>query len=313
MRASRDLSFEHGRNLLKGTLLYPDGEGPWPGVITLQGSGDTARDNFEYFPAIWEIFLAAGIAVFAYDKPGVGESSGNWRDLTLRERADEALEAVRVVGDDPQVLSASVGLFGHSQGGWVAPIAAARRPDQVAFLIVQSGPGVTCQDQCIHDVVHSMRADGYPDSILETGTAFMRSLVAAGERNASFEEVSRDLLADNRDQPWSAYFWIDDEQTWKFFRRSWREDPHPAKVWRDVHCPVLALFGEHDHLLPVRKSIDTLRGALESAGNADVTISVVREANHQFLIAEPDEFIAGYEDAIRGWIEYLRNEQLSIR
>jgi uncharacterized protein len=313
MGASRDVSFEHDRNVLQGTLFYPDGEEPWPGVVTLQGSGDTTRDNFEYFPAIWRIFLDAGIAVFAYDKPGVGESSGDWRDLTLTERADEALEAIRVVGDDPQILSASIGLFGHSQGGWVAPIAAAKRPNQVAFLIVQSAPGITCQDQCIHDVAHSMRADGYPDSVVEAATVFMRSLVAAGEQDASFEEVSRDLLANNRHQPWSEYFWIDDEQTWKFFRRSWSEDPHPAEVWRDVHCLVLALFGEHDHLLPVQKSINTLWEALDRAGNANVTISIVSEANHQFLVAEPDEFMAGYEEAIRGWIEHLRDELLCGR
>jgi uncharacterized protein len=313
MGASRNVSFEHRGDILQGTLLYPRGEGPWPCVITLQGSGDTARDNFGYFPPIWSIFLNAGIAVFAYDKPGVGGSSGDWRDLTLNERADEALSAIRLVADDPQIMVSSVGLFGHSQGGWVAPIAAAKRPNEVSFLIVQSAPGITCQDQCIHDVVHSMRADGYPDPVVDDAAAFMQSLVAAGERNTSFEDVSRDLLVKNRHQPWCEYFWIDDEQTWKFFRRSWRGDPHPAEVWRDVHCPVLALFGEDDHLLPVEESIQTLREALERAGNANVAIKLVREANHQFLVAEPDEFVAGYEEAIRGWIEQLRAELFTAR
>jgi uncharacterized protein len=71
----REIQFESHGNVLAGSVKFPRGEGPWPGVVTLQGSGATERDNFGYIPASWEIFLGAGVAVLSYDKPGVGGSS----------------------------------------------------------------------------------------------------------------------------------------------------------------------------------------------------------------------------------------------
>jgi pimeloyl-ACP methyl ester carboxylesterase len=83
------------------------------------GSGPTDRSNGGYFVAYLDQFTSDGIATLWYDKRGVGESSGNWAVGTLDDLADDAIAAIsalrRVLGD-----SAPVGLFGHSEGGWVA-------------------------------------------------------------------------------------------------------------------------------------------------------------------------------------------------
>jgi uncharacterized protein len=202
----------------------------------------------------------------------------------------------------PEIDSSRVGLFGHSQGGWVAPIAAASAPDEVAFLVVQSGPGISSQDQCIHDVEHSMRGDGHPEELIQAGIAYMRSLIEAAERDEPYETVYTNTLAEAVDRPWWNYFSIPDAKMWDYFRRCWREDPDPRDVWRRVRCPVLAIFGERDHLLPVEKSVTVYREALAEVGNTDVTIKVLPGANHQFLVALPDHLMPGYAETILEWL-----------
>ena len=59
----------------------------------MQGSGPADRDGNGYFPHIRDTFLSRGLATFAFDKPGIGASMGDWRDYALRGRAKQAVAA----------------------------------------------------------------------------------------------------------------------------------------------------------------------------------------------------------------------------
>jgi pimeloyl-ACP methyl ester carboxylesterase len=105
------------------------------------GSGASDRDNDVYFPRIREHLLDARIAVCSFDKRGVGGSTGRWQDAGIIEQAHDLLACVKALLLDPAVPK-PIGLFGHSQGGWVVVEPAGRRPE-VAFVVANSGPGVT--------------------------------------------------------------------------------------------------------------------------------------------------------------------------
>ena len=94
MARSEPAQFEVPRATLAGTLHLPDGAGPHPAMVMLQGSGVADRESVGFFPPIRAAFLDAGVGVLSWDKPGVGESSGDWRARTLFDRADEALAAI---------------------------------------------------------------------------------------------------------------------------------------------------------------------------------------------------------------------------
>jgi uncharacterized protein len=99
-------------------------------------SGPSDRDNDVLFPPIREHLLRAGIAVCSFDKRGVGGSAGRWQDAGLYEQADDLLAALAVFeSESPRQLP--LGLFGHSQGGWVV-VEAASRGVPVAFVITNS-------------------------------------------------------------------------------------------------------------------------------------------------------------------------------
>ncbi|EPU0991937.1 alpha/beta hydrolase family protein [Cronobacter turicensis] len=87
---SRVITFTHHEDILEGTLTRPDGVSNPPVVVLIHGDG--AQDRWSqggYLPLVNDL-LAKGIAVYSWDKPGVGESRGNWLAQTMRDRSDEA-------------------------------------------------------------------------------------------------------------------------------------------------------------------------------------------------------------------------------
>jgi pimeloyl-ACP methyl ester carboxylesterase len=123
------------------TLTLPPGAGPFPAAVMVHGSGERTRDEFDVFTAY---FALHGIAVLADDKRGVGESGGTFPGdaAGIDVLARDAQAEVRYLGTLPLVDRSRIGLFGDSQAGWIAPLAAAREP-LVQWLMLNSGPTVT--------------------------------------------------------------------------------------------------------------------------------------------------------------------------
>jgi alpha-beta hydrolase superfamily lysophospholipase len=120
----RELVFHHADSRIVGDLHLPpaaSAEAPVPAVV---GSGPAAGEYARNWEDIGARLAAVGIAYFGYDKPGCGESTGDYTGLTLHDRAQETLAAVAAVAAEPEIVADRIGLLGGSQGGWVAPLAA---------------------------------------------------------------------------------------------------------------------------------------------------------------------------------------------
>ena len=300
----REISFENGDTILAGTLFLPPTAGPHPAVAMLQGSGSADRDNFGYFRPIREHFARHGVAALCYDKPGVGGSSGDWREQSFHDRAAEALAATRFLQGQPEIAQRRVGLWGLSQGGWVAPLAASVSGD-VAFVVTVSGPGVSPAEQVVYDVETRMRADGRPEEEVARGVAYVNALVGAVRRKESYEAVEASVLREARGEPWYGYFPVPDARLWGFFLRS-DPDYDPAHALERVACPVLAVFGELDVLVPAPKSAGIFEGALRRGGNPHFTVRVFPGANHgigtEDYIDGPEDLAPGYLELMTDWI-----------
>ncbi len=295
-----DVRFRHGDMALAGTLSTPLSDGPHPAIVMIQGSGAADRDNFGYFPPIREHFVRHGMAVLCFDKPGTGDSSGDWRRQSFQDRADEALAAVGFLRSRDDIDPARIGLWGISQGGWIAPLAAALSRD-VAFIIPVSGPGVSPAEQNMYDIEHNMRADGLPEEYIAQGVAYVKALMDAARRKDSYERVDEDVLRAARSTPWYPYFAMPDAELWGFFLRG-NPDYDPATVLEGVRSPVLAIFGECDRQLPAGKSAAIFEQALRKGGNPAVTIRVFAHADHGIKIADLEGFAPGYLELMTDWI-----------
>lgn len=143
------ITFQNGDVTLAGTLDLPVGEGPFPAIVTVHGSPPLTRNDI-YNLRISHFFVQHGYAVLRYDKRGAGESKGEYPDVGTHEDgeanlnilADDALAGVEYLTNHELIDPNMIGLAGHSQAGWIIPLAASKSPN-VAFMIISSGPTST--------------------------------------------------------------------------------------------------------------------------------------------------------------------------
>jgi pimeloyl-ACP methyl ester carboxylesterase len=296
-----DLGFDWAGIHLAGTLHLPDTPGPHPVVVMLQGSGPSDRDADDYFVPIRDAFLEAELGVYSFDKPGCGESTGDWRDHALQERADQATAARELLQSRPEAVAELVGFWGQSQGGWLVQILAARH-DDLSFAISNSGPSIGVESQDLYACEHMMRADGCTESDIRQALQFVREGHAAAARGMSYSEVSKELIEPASSQPWHRYVPVGDEQDWALMRRLVTEAYDPLEAIRRIACPYLAVYGGRDVLVPAWESAHDVGLALERAPTLDSTVVVFPGGDHRIHDVDRGGFASGYLELLRDWL-----------
>ena len=114
---------------LAGTVSKPaNATGKLPAVILVGGSDPTDRDENVFgipiFGQIADALADAGFLVLRYDKRGVGQSGGRTEAARLEHFAEDARAAVKAMSDRKDVDRKRLAIVGHSEGGWIALMAA---------------------------------------------------------------------------------------------------------------------------------------------------------------------------------------------
>ena len=275
-------------NTLAATLTIPPGKGPFPAVLLIAGSGPNDRDEalmgHRPFLVLADYLTRRGIVVLRADKRGVGKSTGDLNTATTADFADDAQASVDYLKTRPQVDPHRIGLLGHSEGGVIAPMVAARDHD-VAFVVMMAGTGVP-GDQIIEAQQRLIEeASGMPEDKVEKSAAQERQLVALIEEEqdtAALDQQLHTLLAGTVPDtqigaqinfvksPWFRYFLTYD----------------PATALRKLTCPVLVLNGEKDLQVPPALNLPAIRKALDQAGNTHYEIDEQPGLNHLFQPAK---------------------------
>jgi len=140
----RNIMVRNGSVTLAGTLDLPPGAGPFPVMVFVPGSGRTTREADR--PAV-DLAVPQGIAVFRYDKRGLGQSTGTFEEVStdnsqrvLADRAGDVRAIVEYLSSHPRIRTDQIFLWGTSQGAWVAPLVAAQT-SKIAFIICVLGGG----------------------------------------------------------------------------------------------------------------------------------------------------------------------------
>jgi hypothetical protein len=286
-----ELEADSGGVRLAGTLWRPAGEA-MAGVLMHPGSGPSDRDNDVLFPPIREHLLGAGIAVCSFDKRGVGGSAGSWLEAGLYEQADDLLAALAVFeSESPRGMP--IGLFGHSQGGWVV-VEAASRGVPLEFVITNSGPGVSPARQERYSLANKLTEERIPEALAayDAVVAVMRKRpgLAAGLHQLDAAGVPY------RELP-GLEFVFEDEAIWCLFAEI--SDYDPAAALSRIAAPVLALFGAADKVTPPDESVAALRAAVRPEL---LQVEVFPEGDHRLYHGEPPRFVHGYLDRISSFV-----------
>ena len=213
----------------------------------------------------------------------MGESTGDFNAQMLRDRAEEAPAALDFLRARDDIRPDRVGLWGHSQGGMVAPLAAALS-DKVAFLIEVSGWQGPAWKQDQTRVEAEMCADGWADQEIMAASAFAK-FRWTDPWNQTVRR-SRQRQQKVKKSPWFEYIHLCDEPLFYSARRNIEQDTEPW--WVNVHCPVLALFGDKDTSSgPPEPLVALIRRGLAKAGNTNLTVRISRTPIIRCVKREP--------------------------
>lgn len=267
-----------GNIRLSGTLYLPKGQPPYPALVLLHGSGKLTRHSFGPIPYF---FAANGFAVLTYDKRGTGQSEGKFEDADFQDFIDDGIAAVAFLRSRIDIDASRIGLWGSSQGGFIATGIAASTKG-IRLLINQSGMFVPAWKQEIYRVRSEMEANGYPQTEINRANDYLTALFQAGKSgNEKDWQKSQALGETLKGKEWFDLLPKIDSQ--KELLSFWKKDYSydPTSKLQSVKCPVRAVFGSLDRSTPVKETIENMQKALK--GNFEYAI--IQSANHALLKA----------------------------
>lgn len=311
---SEHVSFENpdGGHRLAGTFTRPSAAGPHPAVVLITGSGPQDRDEalmgHRPFLVLSDHLTRAGIAVLRYDDRGVGESTGDFGSATSFDFASDVSAAVAFLKGRPDVDPARIGLAGHSEGGLVAPIVAADS-DELAFIVLMAGPGVTGEEILYAQMALISEAGGATPDAVEKSRAYaertyavLKSDLGPEEALTALKEIAEEQMAESTPEELAALGITEENRdemiaaqlstlNSPWFRAFLTYDP--SSTLERVSIPVLAINGEKDLQVPYEVNLREIAAALERGGNTQYQTHALPDLNHLFQHAEtghPSEY-----------------------
>jgi pimeloyl-ACP methyl ester carboxylesterase len=261
-------------------------------IVALHGAAAGTRE-FHLYRHLHAVLPRIGIGVATFDRRGEGASTGERSVGRFEVQARDALAVGEALGVD------GLGLWGFSQGGWVAPLAASTSA-RVSYQVLIASTGVTPAAQMRYAMEEQLRRSGYPEGVV--GRAV--SLRSAYEEWIHAPEDVRGValraeLAAASDEPWWPLTFLDAELPDAADRAAWIEemDFDPVPVFGASRVPTLLFYGREDEWSPVEPSIAAWRRARADGVDA----IVIPGAGHDLTLAD-GRLAPAYEEHLLGWL-----------
>jgi pimeloyl-ACP methyl ester carboxylesterase len=297
-----EIHFQNGDVTLAGTLLIPDRQSSHPAMIFTHGSGAETHDRNKFLA---DHFARLGIATLIYDKRGTGSSMGDWQQADFEQLASDTIAGIQLLKNRPEIDTAKIGLLGHSQGGWIASLAALHLQD-AAFVVTVSTPAVTPSQQMLYAMKMRLRRNGFSGDEIKQAMN-LKKRIDTYARNGEGRKAVERALEKAQAYPWfSASGYLAENLPEYQDYRWWRSilDFDPVPILERLHIPVLAIFGDQDEITDTEESTATLRKKV-----VGVTIQVFPRANHGMMVfptpSEPFRWFGladGYIETLTAWI-----------
>ena len=301
----KEFTYEGAKTKLTygATLTYPNDQQKYPLVILITGSGRQDRDEtiFDHkpFAVIADYLTKKGFAVLRVDDRGAGKSSGDFSTSTTADFALDVEEHIQYAKSLPMVEANKIGLLGHSEGGLIAPMVAAR-DKSIAFIVLMAGPGVAITELMAKQNEMVLLSAGINqqavDAYIPLYERLMKTIISMNDQQAAIDQ-SKKIVKQWFDQTDKAFvkattnisteadinnFATTMAQTlstkwWKYFAAY-----NPQPTLQKLSCPVLAINGSADIQVPASINLKGIETALKKGGNKQFSIKQFEGLNHLF-------------------------------
>ena len=281
-----------------GTLSLPKGDGPFPCLLMITGSGPQDRDetimDHKPFAVLADTLAKLGWATFRYDERGVGSSSGDFSSATTVNFAADAKSIFALLKQQRKLDANKIGLLGHSEGSLVSAMVASGRKD-VYCIVSMAGPGVSGKELLERQSMDIQMSTGKSRSEAQLDVDFNSSIMEYILQESDSLKIAAFIhgkIAEPDQKPKSTEDAVlegteifDEYNT--SFNNVWMRSfvrSHPEEFWQKVQCPVLILNGDSD--LQVNADVNTKAIYAACPFNSNTEITILSNHNHLFQYTE---------------------------
>lgn len=302
-----NVKFQNGDVTLTGTFFLPTTPGPHPALALVPGSGDILHVGYPFFA---DFFARRGIASLLYYKRGTNGSTGNWHDVGFEELAVDATAGVHWLQARKDVDPKRVGLFGVSQAGWVAPMAASKSKD-IAFLIILSGGGVTVEREGYWDPKYLLKKRGFSAPDVDDAISYYKLSNQVTRTGEGYDALMK-KFGEIRPKPWFPLLGVTLPAPPNHSSRVWYKrviDIDHVPIVKSLDLPALWVYGDDDGDFPSMDAAPIIE-KIKSESKKDFEIKIYHEADHFIHVPPPAgspmpfrKFADGFLDAMDSWLK----------
>ena len=294
------ITFQSGQFHLVGELRLPKEGDKHPLVIMVHGDGPAYRT---YFFKLKECFLRAGYATLMWDKPGYGQSKGEFSKNHLREeRANILVDAIDRMKTHPKIDAEHMGVWGISQAGYVMPMALLKTKD-ISFMIMVGCPGENGIHQTAYLIRRQLQFGGVSEEEARQAENHFVQLFYAQTFDQYIEHAKP--LYDNpvqREMGFVSALW--DETNWKPHSPEDEGFFNPMDIIEKITIPVLAFFGEKDTQVDPIQGVSAYKKALTEAGNKNFRVELIPNADHNIILSKTGSLKERRSRSSKEWQNY---------
>lgn len=274
------VKFRNGEDSLSGHYLLPEKGEPKAVILFVHGDGPLDYDAHGYYPLIWKRLLNQGFAIFSWDKPGVGKSTGNWLAQTMQQRQQEVQSAITFIRNSYGYTGAQIGLLGFSQAGWVVPALANNNPD-VGFII-GIGFAINWLEQSWYLTRTRLTQQGADSSEINAARrSHIKEIMFLAQQPSYDLYIKRYANTANRMT----------EDRYRFILKNF--SVNATQDYIGLKQPMLLLLGEKDLNVDIFNTKEVLEKLISE--QPKIQISIIKNATHSMLDADNfNEQIPGF-------------------
>lgn len=301
----QEIVFNSGDLRLSGTLYKPKGEGPFPAVVILHGSGPLTRAGMSgiAYKMHANAYVKKGFVTLIYDKRGSGKSDGNFRYLDYTGFIDDANAALNYLKNLPEVDSTRLGIATNSESGLFAPQIAKERGD-IRFIYHRVGPTVSFREIASYQQAIRLKQNGVSPNDVQEIIKLMNETfdftIKSAELGESYFNENKGVVQAKINEmvakfgaaqlPFSSRIGNYNAQT--INRAAYAYNYDPQRFIKDCNASMYFVYGAKDQFVPTDKCLKTI-DKLKTANSNRFAYKVYPRDGHS-LNRFPYIFFHGY-------------------